>query len=437
MKSEGSVKLGQAFVLAVNILLAFVSVGCVSAATVCPSGCDYTSIQAAIEAADAGDTIEVHSGTYCENVDVDKPLFLRGVDTGGGKPVVDAGGSSSSAITLSADWITLAGFGVINSGDSGVQINANHNNITGNIASNNEAGIILSDYSNNNIIASNTLSGNEDGIALGYFCDYNSVTGNTICNNNDGGIVLAFTSNNTITHNTVCNNEDGIYLRLTSDNKIYLNDFMNNSVNVDSMKSANIWDSPETIAYQYDSSNFTNYLGNFWDDYSGFDADNDGIGDTFYSIASDKDNYPLMQPWENYFVTVSAFDTCPGTYPSLMGTHTGTITPSRNLTVSKLYTYPCAGTGGHTESIKLYGNGTLIANGTWTGYQSDGHNITINPSVILQAGHTYNYTIVTGSYPQILHTTSKEVTGGTITCSSFVDANGNIYTDWIPAIRLG
>ncbi|KAF5435522.1 CASH domain-containing protein, partial [Candidatus Methanophagaceae archaeon] len=234
-------------------------------------------------------------------MDVDKPLFLRGVDTGGGKPVVDAGGSSSSAITLSADWITLAGFWVINSGDSGVQINANHNTITGNIASNNEAGIILSDYSNNNIIASNTLSGNEDGIALGYFCDYNSVTGNTICNNNDGGIVLAFTSNNTITHNTVCNNEDGIYLRLTSDNKIYLNDFMNNSVNVDSMKSANIWDSPETIAYQYDSSNFTNYLGNFWDDYSGFDADNDGIGDTFYSIASDKDNYPLMQPWENYF----------------------------------------------------------------------------------------------------------------------------------------
>ncbi|KAF5435523.1 hypothetical protein C5S36_02950 [Candidatus Methanophagaceae archaeon] len=44
MKSEGMVKLGKAFVLAVNILLAFVSVGCVSAATVCPSGCDYTSI---------------------------------------------------------------------------------------------------------------------------------------------------------------------------------------------------------------------------------------------------------------------------------------------------------------------------------------------------------------------------------------------------------
>ncbi|MHC1610800.1 MAG: hypothetical protein ACXQTW_04260 [Candidatus Methanospirareceae archaeon] len=32
---------------------------------------------------------------------------------------------------------------------------------------------------------------------------------------------------------------------------------------------------------------------------------------------------------------------------------------------------------------------------------------------------------------------SKDVTGGgTITCTSFVDANGKTYTDWIPAIRL-
>ena len=406
------------FSVLIPILALNVCVGCTSAATVCPSGCDYASIQAAIAASVPSDTIEVYSGTYYESVDVDKQLFLRGVDTGGGKPVVDAAGSSSSAITLSADWITLAGFGVINSGDSGVQINANHNTITGNTISNSTC----------------------DGIAFGFFCDYNFVTGNTV-NGNDGGIVLTFTRNNTVTHNTVCNNDHGIYLRLASDNKIYLNDFMNNSVNVDSLKSANIWDSTETIAYQYNSSNFTNYLGNFWDVYSGFDADNDGIGDTFYSIASDKDNYPLMQPWQNYFAP-SIFDTGPGTYPSLMGTHTGTITPSSNITANKLYTYSCA-TGGHTESINLYENDTLIANGTWTGYlDEDWHNITLYnvtdgaSYVTLLQDHEYNYTIRTGSYPQILHTTSKKVTGGTITCSSFVDTNGNIYTDWIPAIKF-
>ena len=136
------------------------------------------------------------------------------------------------------------------------------------------------------------------------------------------------------------------------------------------------------------------------------------------------------------FEEEKGFDTEEGTYPSIMGTHKGEIKPSYNINVSKLYTYPCAGTGGHTESIKLYENDILIASGTWNGYQDDYHNITITPSVILQAGHTYNYTIVTGSYPQIIHEQSKDVTGGTITCTSFVDANGKTYTDWIPAIRL-
>ena len=120
-----------------------------------------------------------------------------------------------------------------------------------------------------------------------------------------------------------------------------------------------------------------------------------------------------------------------------MGTHKGEIKPSDNITVSKLYTYPCAGTGGHTESIELYDeNDTLIARGTWNGYQEDWHNLTITPSVILQAGHTYNYTIITGSYPQIIHELSKGVTGGTITCTNFTDANGVVHYDWIPAIKF-
>ena len=128
-------------------------------------------------------------------------------------------------------------------------------------------------------------------------------------------------------------------------------------------------------------------------------------------------------------------------YPSIAGTHHGTITPNRTIAVNKLYTYPCLGTGGHTESIELEENGELIANGSWNGYQSDWHNITLHnvtgaPYVRLLKGHKYNYTIVTGSYPQIIHATSKSVTGGTITCTQFTDANGNTYDNWIPAIRL-
>ncbi|MCK4731244.1 MAG: hypothetical protein KAT65_02195, partial [Methanophagales archaeon] len=128
-------------------------------------------------------------------------------------------------------------------------------------------------------------------------------------------------------------------------------------------------------------------------------------------------------------------------YPSISSTHIGTITPSQTITVQRLYTYHCPGTGGHAESIELYENDTLIANDTWNGYKGDGHKITLNnvsgiPYVTLLKDHVYNYTIRTGSYPQIIHAKEFNATGGTITCTEFTDANGKRYVDWIPAIRL-
>ncbi|KAF5417392.1 MAG: hypothetical protein C5S38_01790 [Candidatus Methanophagaceae archaeon] len=118
-------------------------------------------------------------------------------------------------------------------------------------------------------------------------------------------------------------------------------------------------------------------------------------------------------------ITVSeglVFDTGTGTYPSIAGTHNGTITTNVTITVSKLYTYPCAGTGGHTEHVIITNNtGVIIAEADWDGYQVDGHNITFDGSFTLVANETYRYSIRTGSYPQIIHADSKAVAGGTIT----------------------
>ena len=68
-------------------------VGCSQASTliVCPSGCDYTSIQSAVYAAKPGDTIEVRSGTYNESVILTKDVDFSGVDTGSGEPIVNGG----------------------------------------------------------------------------------------------------------------------------------------------------------------------------------------------------------------------------------------------------------------------------------------------------------------------------------------------------------
>jgi parallel beta-helix repeat protein len=157
--------------------------------------------------------------------------------------------------------------------------------------------------------------------------------------------------------------------------------------------------------------------------------------------------HEATQPQHTQSITIAleakkSVDTGEGTYPSIRGTHNGTIELSDNITITKLYTYPCAGTGGHTESLELEENGIPIANGTWNGYKSDRHNLTIHnvtgaSYVTLLKGHKYNYTLVTGSYPQIIHqqnhTTSDD---SIITCTEFIDANGKKYSDWIPAIRL-
>lgn len=106
--------------------------------------------------------------------------------------------------------------------------------------------------------------------------------------------------------NTITKNNVGyVNVGSTKNNEIYLNNFF--AAPDPGYQATNIWTSPEKINYQYNDSTFTNYLGNYWVDYAGTDADGDGIGDTAYSIldrylAGDKDSYPLMEPFENYVI---------------------------------------------------------------------------------------------------------------------------------------
>jgi hypothetical protein len=130
------------------------------------------------------------------------------------------------------------------------------------------------------------------------------------------------------------------------------------------------------------------------------------------------------------------FDTGPGGYPSIPGTHNGTITPDTDLTVNKLSIYPCTGTGGHAAYVRIWNGPVTLVEKSWTDYQGDWLNITFSNPCTLFADETYNYTIRTGSYPQIIHAESKDVTGGRITCEEFVDINGQRHEGWIPAIRL-
>jgi hypothetical protein len=136
-------------------------------------------------------------------------------------------------------------------------------------------------------------------------------------------------------------------------------------------------------------------------------------------------------------VDLTKLDTGKGAYPSISGIHKGAIIPNRDIPVSKISIYPCQGTGGHIEYVRIE-NTSWNTSATWSGYsRGDWSTITFNSPFVLLKNETYYYEIVTGAYPQIHHQKElKTLDRSIINCTSFVDLNGNVYEDWIPAIRL-
>ncbi|MCF7885101.1 MAG: C39 family peptidase [Candidatus Marinimicrobia bacterium] len=89
-------------------------------------------------------------------------------------------------------------------------------------------------------------------------------------------------------------------INISNKNVIYLNKFINNSQNAYS-ETSNLWSSTIELPYRIEDSIYRCRLGNYWDDYRGQDENNDGIGDTSYTInSSNIDYYPLSDSSKNY-----------------------------------------------------------------------------------------------------------------------------------------
>jgi predicted secreted protein len=92
-----------------GILLAFMVLLAAAAGEihVCPDGCEYSSIQTAIDSAKPGDEIAVESGIYAENLIVGKAVMLQGQDAGSGVPIL------AGMITAAADKGEISGFELV------------------------------------------------------------------------------------------------------------------------------------------------------------------------------------------------------------------------------------------------------------------------------------------------------------------------------------
>jgi parallel beta-helix repeat protein len=174
--------------------------------TVGPGG-QFSGIQAAVNAASPGDTIVVYSGTYRENVDVNKRLNLIGEDTGEGKPVVDAG-MAGNALLLTADGVHVFGLALTGSSykNAGIKAVSSNNLIEDCDLYDNYNGIYLF-HSSDNVVISNCAYGNSyDGINLNYSCNNRILNNDLSGNAHDGLRIEEYSHGNLVEGNNVTDN---------------------------------------------------------------------------------------------------------------------------------------------------------------------------------------------------------------------------------------
>ncbi|MCX6666595.1 MAG: C25 family cysteine peptidase [Euryarchaeota archaeon] len=234
-------------------------------------GTYYLTIQEAIDEAAIGDTICVRNGTYYENIFIWRPLTLIGENKETTIIDGDCGEYSWETVGLyECSDIVIHQF-TIKNGHHGIMLyDTNHITISDCIITDaTDFGIwFYSTQNTNNTISQNLITRCDYGIYLSDGWSQNNIYENTIKDNRITGIKIqgsaAPTNNNRLYHNTFINNTQNAY------------DICNN-----------IW------------YNATTQEGNYWDDYTGSDANDDGIGDTPYNISggSNQDLYPLMKPW--------------------------------------------------------------------------------------------------------------------------------------------
>lgn len=275
---------------------------------------DFNSIQAAVNAANAGDEIIVSSGVYSERIVIDKSITLTGSSTdetiidGGNVPMV----VSVYASDVVVDHLTIRN-GLMNLTNetryaAGIAVFADNVTISNCTCTDVYHGIIFEKVKTGNITHSfiyDTISGmlvnasenvslsdcqissaDTSGLVL-QSTTYSMVSNLNISFTDRIGLILSGSSLNQIHHNTFFTNYYGVRVFQITDsncdqNRFYSNNFIDNDISAyDACE--NSWSSAG--------------VGNYWSDYTGMDTDNDGVGDSSYEIPLiGEDSFPLMNP---------------------------------------------------------------------------------------------------------------------------------------------
>ena len=223
------------------------------------------------------------------------------------------------------------------------------------------------------------LSNNVQGLLLAGTA--NSTIAENSITNNQYGVQLFSSSGNTVSLNKIANNNNrGVDLQYSSDNKFYHNNFIDNTQQVTTDGSSNVWDDG------YPSG------GNYWSDYedrypNAKELDDSGIWDTPYAIdENNQDNYSLMYPWgtpppPSYILTIYSSPTgVTFTVDSVSHTTPWSETHSEGTSVSLVM-----------QETHTVGDARYYWNQWSDGNTSRSRTVTINTNITLTAYYTGPY----------------------------------------------
>ncbi len=206
---------------------------------------------------------------------------------------VDGSGAVSRLIGVYSTGNMVSGNRVTDDGDdTGIEVSGEGNIISENSVSGAKQGIDVTSFDNVTVVGNvltNCSIGIETSLTDGHELLRNNVTGGSF------GILLAASNWNLVVGNEISMATSyGISVRGSAGNRIYHNVLLYNGVQAEDDRTSNAWDDG------YPSG------GNYWSDYGGNDTKggplqdipgSDGIGDTPYSIATNRtDRYPLTEP---------------------------------------------------------------------------------------------------------------------------------------------
>lgn len=195
----------------------------------------FQSIQAAIDIARSGDTIEVHAGTYTGNLVLNRQIILKGV----GNPVL-RGEGVGSVITTMSDGCAIKGFIIEHSGgdltreDSGILLKSSNNQIEENELHDILYGIYL--YSSHgNTLRRNRIRGRREleegdrGAGLHLWNSPDNIIEDNMISEMRDGLYIQSCNGNQIRRNRVSNLRYGLHY-MFSDHNVFEDNFFSTNV---------------------------------------------------------------------------------------------------------------------------------------------------------------------------------------------------------------